>query len=233
MENQSENMYHGWEEYLKYSNVNMTLLSSNPNITLEHVISNQKLEWNYYVMSHNENIHINDIIETFNKYQWGIDGICKRIHFFDLQRLEEIIRVKRLECPVIFGEYGIWGDLEQPDDLKIDYYSLSSNSSIPFSYVLKNKTKEWHWPHVIDHILSEYDFLNHLQEVTEILKKYSYYPPIYRCNKLSFEFLYELSKQYEGLRYTLFNRASLKFILQNMNISKILNDDWYAISYYK
>ena len=167
----------GWEDYLKrYKNINVKDLSHNPNITLEHVLSNPNIRWDYSNLSHNENIPINYIIKTFNKYRWKLSGLHERIYFSELYRLEELLNSK---------------------SLKLDYQTLSYNRSIPFSYVLKNWHKDWNWSSIIEHILTEYDYQKYTDKCEKILLKYSYF--VRQCDNV---IIYQLNSYINYLNGT-------------------------------
>src|SRR3989338_11669779 len=111
-----------WKEYLKSNHIkDMYRLSMNRNITLDDVISNPELPWNYGILTSNENIPMDYILATVDQYPWDTSGFFQRVQFSD-----KLIKMDGI------------------------YYALSRNRNIPFSYVLKYRNKNWDWKSVIE-----------------------------------------------------------------------------------
>ena len=215
----NENSLSNWKEYLN-SIITETktldyidALSYNPNITLKDVISNPSFKWSYYSLSFNESIPIDYILKTITIYPWNYDAIFQRINLSQLKHISSL-------------------------RLNIDYEKLSRNNKIPFSYVLRRKNENWDWTLVVDHILTEYDYLINQEECDDIIVKYNINGN-YICyiNNLSAKFIYELFVRYKNNNlkinddifiYILSQKATLEFILNH-------NDfvwDWCLISLY-
>lgn len=101
-----------------YCDWNWRDLSKNPNIDMDYIVKNTKLNWNYVVISFNPNLNIK-FVKEFDVYlDWFTVSKNSAI------KLQDIISNPKLP----------W-----------NYKGLSCNPNMRIGYVLKHKKKNWDW----------------------------------------------------------------------------------------
>lgn len=135
--------------YFKNSNWNYTVLSDNPNITLDYVLSNLDKNWSWYHLSSNKNIVSSpDIIIKHSNLPWNIAGLSKNPNIdFDyiFSRPELKWHDNNLCCnPNINIEIVEKIILEKK--YKINWLDLSKNSGIYWRDINRTQyTKNYNW----------------------------------------------------------------------------------------
>ena len=103
----------------KNVNWNYPVLTGNDNITWNDIIENKHLNWNYEYFSSNKNLNI-DILRNHPELKWNTRNFSKNSSI-------------------------TWNDVISNPQIKWDYDGLSANTNITMDIVMANQDKNWNY----------------------------------------------------------------------------------------
>jgi hypothetical protein len=95
-------------------------LQHNPNITMEFILENQQIEWNYSNFGQNRNITL-DIIRNNPDYEWNME---------------------------LWSKYATMAEIEANLDLDWNSFLMSSNYNLTIDMIIAHPEIRWNWQNV-------------------------------------------------------------------------------------
>ena len=142
------------------------------NMSLKNILKNPDLNWDWFMVSKDENLTMGMIREFLDK-KWDFSEISKHISWEDIVSNPKISwNWKNVsENPNITMEI-----IENNPERDWDYENMSENPNLTVEFIEKHSDEPWDWSKILDNDFEEYfyDCYEENETIDEYYKKYPY-----------------------------------------------------------
>lgn len=198
-------------------------LSNNPNMKLSYVLKHLDEDWNWYYLSRNKGISIYEI-EKHPELPWNKNGICQN----PTLNIEYVLKYsKDMNFTLVSENPGIKiEDIFKHPFLSWDYSAISRNPNLTLQHVYQYHYKPWKLNDLVNNLKN----LNDNGLVIKILKSrnitVSYFESLAVKLCLDFDFIIKQNRPLDSWNWRALSEST---DIENIFNHKFLEWDWYQV----